>query len=736
MTGQARRPSWPGLRSPLLVGALLVLALGFLGTRGLWEPDEGRYVEVAREMVLSGNYLVPTLNQVPHFTKPPLTYWTIAAGLYLAGWNEWGARLYLAIAFLGTAWVTARLGARLWDEQTGRWAGLIYATMLLPFVAASIVTTDTLLTLWVTMALACFWRAWSAEPEEPVRGWIVGYWAALGAAFLTKGPPGLLPVLVVAAFLGLVRRRPGRVGWRPWLGAPGLVVFLLLALPWFLTLAITHEGLAAYLLRKEGFDRIFTSTHNRNNRWYMAAVVYAPTLLLGAMPWLLAVPIRRRPSHDPREPRHVFLALWILMPAAVLCLASSRLPLYLLPVFPPLALAIAGARRPEAGRPRMTPGRARRTWALVGLWMVALLAARLGAASLPSDTRALAGWIRPHLGPGPGELVVIDQQVYGLPFYLDAPVELVTSRLHGSPQYWMLEPWATEVAELATTPRRHLFLVREKTLETFRHALTAAGPTDCREVATRARRHLITCDPAPDSSPRRLAVQLERRTTAGGRFRIMDDLRELDETSGLDRVVVFRSARGAPSRVLDPYVTWPLESRGVAVDVFAAETGLVRTGAGARLVPPGGVTAPIGRGEPALAEIAYPTAGRSPLVASEGARSSAAAWRVLVLAHCADSSEETAGSWALGPSSVITLCVSERRVPDATPELRVAVHPHGTADSVIVLTPEDLGERVLLLEFTPARIDVVLQAAGHPTGDSQGRRLLSRRWAPGPPAGG
>jgi 4-amino-4-deoxy-L-arabinose transferase len=108
------RAGAPRVRWTLLLTILAVLALGFLGTRGLWEPDEGRYVEVAREMLLSGNYLIPTLNQVPHFTKPPLTYWAIAAGLRVAGWNEWGARLYLALAFVATAWVTAWLGERVW----------------------------------------------------------------------------------------------------------------------------------------------------------------------------------------------------------------------------------------------------------------------------------------------------------------------------------------------------------------------------------------------------------------------------------------------------------------------------------------------------------------------------------------------------------------------------------------------------------------------------------------------
>src|SRR2546426_437868 len=96
-------PPTAALRGRVLVAALAVFVLFFqLGTRGLNEPDEGRYSEVSREMVASGDWLVPRFNGVEHLSKPPVTYWLVAASLKTFGVNEWAARLPAALAALGT----------------------------------------------------------------------------------------------------------------------------------------------------------------------------------------------------------------------------------------------------------------------------------------------------------------------------------------------------------------------------------------------------------------------------------------------------------------------------------------------------------------------------------------------------------------------------------------------------------------------------------------------------------
>ena len=711
MTPHARAGA-PRVPWTLLLTILAVLALGFLGTRGLWEPDEGRYVEVAREMLLSSNYVIPTLNQVPHFTKPPLTYWAIAAGLRVAGWNEWGARLYLALAFVATAWLTAWLGERVWGAPGGRWAGLVYATMLLPFVSASVVTTDALLVLWETAALTCFWMGWTAARVVIAKRWMVGFWGCLGLAFLTKGPPALLPVLVVAAFLGLVRQPSQGMGWRTWLAPAGLGMFLLLTVPWFLVVAITHDGLGHYFVWSEGIARMASHAHRRNSRWYMAFVVYGPTLLLGALPWwfTLRLPTSRVVPRAALEwlrgdARRLFLALWIAVPVVVLSLASSRLPLYLLPVFPALALAIAAART-------RLDGGSRRSWALVGLWVTVLLGLRLGSAgySTVSDSREMARWIAPHLGAGPTEVVVIDQPVYGLAFYLEVPVELITSRQRGAPEYWPPESWATELAELVTTPRRHLFLVRTRSRDALAQAL-AAIPVTCREVAMRRRRHLIACDPGSASPPPRLALLLETPAATGARFRMMDDLRELDEWRGLDRVMVLRHRAGTgPSlRLFDGYQTWPLESRGVPVDIVVPGLGLLRGGAGTTRA-----SRVVATQESTLAEVVYSVSGRPE------PNSTTPAWRVRLVASCG-SQPVTPGGFGFGeparagpfvPSEVaLVVCHHSAVGSGTTLDLRLVVPgtvaPHETPET-IKLSPEQLRDRILVVEFGPAGLDIVL----------------------------
>jgi 4-amino-4-deoxy-L-arabinose transferase-like glycosyltransferase len=494
-----RAPGWT-----VLVPLVLAIALGFLGTRGLWEPDEGRYVEVARGMLTSGDYLTPHLGEVPHFTKPPLTYWLVAAGLATLGQNEWGARLGHGLAFAATALLVAGLGARLLGPE-GRWAGLLYATMVLPFAGGSIVTPDTLLALAETAALAAFWRGWTSPTAGAARRWMLGFWAGLGVAFLTKGPPALLPLLIVLPFACLAPRPPAPVSRAVWLRPAGVLVGAGLALPWFLLVALRHDGLLAYFLGAEVYARVATAAHHRNSPWYMGLLLYPTTLVLGTLPWSLTWPAARRrlPGRATlawlrAEPRRLFLAAWILVPLVVLSLARSRLPLYLLPAFPALAVASAGAWRVARRDPAPTwwPGRS----GLVALAGSGLLALRLLAAWHPvaQDTRAMARGIAPSVEPGRTEVVVVDEPIYGLSFYLpDVAVEMIARRPARLPEFRATrESFAEEVTELTVETHRHVFVSRTRDLVELRRSL-AAAPVTCAERGGPGRLQLLVCDPVP-----------------------------------------------------------------------------------------------------------------------------------------------------------------------------------------------------------------------------------------------
>ena len=334
--------------TPIFLFALAVgVGFFFQGSRGLYETSEGRYAECGREMLDTGNYLVPQLRYEPHLTKPPLTYWPIAGGLKLLGRNEWGARLYNAVAFALTVWAVTLMGAVLWDRNTGLIAGLIYASSPFPALGAYSITTDTLLTLWITATVLCYLKA-SKEQGKRQRLYIAAMWICLGLAVLTKGPAALLlffPVLLWHLF----HRKQVRI--LSWVGIP---LFLLLGLGWYLFIYVYRPESFSYILDDEILGRFSGRLHQLdapNSQWYQPFLIYLPLLALGGGVWSYCL-VKHLPkqhvlrfsvlrSHWREGRTDSFLLLWLGLPLAVFCLAKSRLPLYVLPLFVPMALAAA-----------------------------------------------------------------------------------------------------------------------------------------------------------------------------------------------------------------------------------------------------------------------------------------------------------------------------------------------------------------------------------------------------------
>src|SRR5205807_2679554 len=141
-----------------LAGLTLFTFLFLLGSRSLNEPDEGRYAEIAREMIETGDWLVPHFWYVPHFDKPPMTYWLVGASMEVFGQNEWAVRLPLALAGLSgviAAWFLAKsLGGR----RVAVWSVLILQSTLLYFAMSRMLTTDTFLTQFNAWAMYFLWR--------------------------------------------------------------------------------------------------------------------------------------------------------------------------------------------------------------------------------------------------------------------------------------------------------------------------------------------------------------------------------------------------------------------------------------------------------------------------------------------------------------------------------------------------------------------------------------------------
>ena len=269
------------------VGAWLVLAMFawamcFQGTRGIWEPDEGRYSAVALEMLRTGDWLHPQLNDAhPHYTKPPVTYWALAASFGVFGQNEWAARLPNALAYAATAAGAFVLARRLVPGKE-LLAAIVYATSAGPFIAANVVSTDTVLACWETWAVAGFAVAWTAKGERGRQGGLLLMGVMFGLAFATKGPPGLLPLggLLPAAVWGR-----GWRGLRRCFSIAGVAAFFVIGGGWFAAVCIDRPALIHYFLADEVVARVASDEHKRNGEWYGWAWIYAPALLGGTLPW-------------------------------------------------------------------------------------------------------------------------------------------------------------------------------------------------------------------------------------------------------------------------------------------------------------------------------------------------------------------------------------------------------------------------------------------------------------------
>lgn len=406
--GLARRPLW------LVMALAITLGLAFLGSRGLWEPDEGRYANVSLQMIKTGDYISLRRNdQALHFTKPPVTYWAMAASIQLLGRNEWAVRLPIALSYLLTVALVFQLGKRF--VPTRPWLpALIYATCPATALAAGTVNTDSTLTMALTLAMLCFVQARFGGGSAR---WLDLMWAAFGLAFLTKGPPALLPLLVIVVF-ELVQRQGLRRLVRPL----GWLAFAVIGLAWYAEVCRRHPGLLDYFLGHEVYARIATESLNRFPEWYGPLVTYLPTLTLGALPWF-AIAARRLPSlrrpwaQMPEDLR--LLWLWFGLPLLVLCISRSRLPLYVLPLFAPLSILLARAMPDFA----LT----RRHVLLLAGW-VGLIVAIKGYAAYginnDKDSREFAAKLAPLLPGQPGVLLFVDHPSRnGLSLYLDTQVE-------------------------------------------------------------------------------------------------------------------------------------------------------------------------------------------------------------------------------------------------------------------------------------------------------------------------
>jgi 4-amino-4-deoxy-L-arabinose transferase-like glycosyltransferase len=315
----------------LLAVACYVMFFHGMGSVGFIGPDEPRYAAVARDMVATGDYITPRFNGMPWFEKPVLTYWMTAIGYALFGQNEWGARFPSALGATLSVFAVYLAGWRLWGWKAGIIAAMVAASSV-GFVAfAHAASTDMPLTACLTIALACF-LVGTIEAEPMRRRWFYGFYAALGLGALAKGPIAfVLPGMSLALFIAL-RREWGE--WKKW-HPEGALIALGVALPWYLacTWRNGYTFIQVFLIN-QNFQRFTSEIHGHSRPFYF----YAPVLLMLTFPWtFLLIPALRRRFGETEQ----LLGLWAIVPIVFFSFSGAKLPGYILPVVPAVALLCA-----------------------------------------------------------------------------------------------------------------------------------------------------------------------------------------------------------------------------------------------------------------------------------------------------------------------------------------------------------------------------------------------------------
>ncbi|NVN98479.1 MAG: glycosyltransferase family 39 protein [Geobacteraceae bacterium] len=342
-TGEARRDL-----------SALAIVFGFLYLQMLWhfplmDPDEGRYAEIPREMLEKMDFITPTLNYVKYFEKPPLLYWMNALSFSIFGQNEFAARMPCAISGLLTILFTYWLGRKLFGRRTGVIAAVGVGTSAGFFAMSRIALTDMPLTFCMTLCLGSFIMAVKDDGKGKSFYYYLFYTGA-ALAVLAKGLIGILfPGTIIFLFMLFQKRWKLLKEMRIF---TGLILFFLIAAPWFVLVSLKNPEFARFFFIHEHFERFLTKVHGRYQPlWY-----FIPLLFGIMLPWSCFSYHAMREAWQNRIGKHgeilAWLAIWAIFIFIFFSKSNSKLPPYILPVVPPLSLIIAWYfdRAEECGR--------------------------------------------------------------------------------------------------------------------------------------------------------------------------------------------------------------------------------------------------------------------------------------------------------------------------------------------------------------------------------------------------
>jgi len=405
--------------------------------RPLMLPDEGRYVGVAWEMLQRGDWLVPTLNGMPFFHKPPLFYWITEAALAVAGPSVWASRLApllgAGLAMGALYGLTLRWGSR----ELARDALVALLAQPLFYLGGQFANLDMLVAGCITATIALLAdAALSAEAGLPHRRALLGAYAMAGLGVLAKGLIGVvLPGLVILAWLAARRRL--RLLPRL-LSLPGLALLAAIAVPWFVAVQQRYDGFLDYFFVVQHFKRFAAGGFNNvRPAWFYAVLLLA--FFLPWLPWVRQL-LRRQPAGGDGRELRVLMALWAALIVVFFSVPRSKLIGYVLPAVPALAWLAADGFRATGRWPR-----AWRAAALLGSLVSLGTVVALGVHPVHSNQQ-LATALREARGSGEPVLMLRDY-FYDVPFYarLSEPVLVVDN--WASPDVDRRDNWRKELAD-------------------------------------------------------------------------------------------------------------------------------------------------------------------------------------------------------------------------------------------------------------------------------------------------
>lgn len=309
----------------LLLALLSAAWFGSLAVRPLYKADEARYGEISREMAQSGDWVTPRLNGFKYFEKPPLQYWATAAAFKALGEHDWAARLWTALLAAAGVALAYFAGNRLFGRPAGPLGAAVLAGSPFYVLLGQFNSLDMGVSVFLAGAIFAF-----------ALGHRLLFWVACALAVLSKGLIGIVLPLGTIGLYMVVRR-----AW-PLLGsmrlASGGLLFLAVTAPWFVAVSLANAEFLHFFFIQEHVQRFTTHMHHRNEPWWY----FIPILAAGIAPWLLLLPGALRSAFQRRSPGGfdvpMFLALWSVVVFLFFSVSGSKLPSYILPIVPALAV--------------------------------------------------------------------------------------------------------------------------------------------------------------------------------------------------------------------------------------------------------------------------------------------------------------------------------------------------------------------------------------------------------------